>query len=146
VPAAKPVIIQVYHQPHLAQMRHREYLIKSVCPANRIAENLRRSAHRRRNHMTESMKFFRPPSDEPGRIYYLHGFIDGCNAGREATLELIARIKTQDEASTTVVDPEIERRRQLAEVEILEAEARIRKALADTREFYAQRRKPAAVP
>ena len=96
--------------------------------------------------MTESMKFFRPPSDEPGRNYYLHGFIDGCNAGREETLALIARIKTKDSADPKVLDQEIERRRQLAEVEILEADARIRKALADMREFYAQRRKPAAVP
>ena len=94
--------------------------------------------------MTESMKFYRPPSDEPGRIYYLHGFIEGCNAGRESTIELIARIKTQDLADKKVLDPEVERCRQLAEVEILEADARIRKALAEAREFYTQRRKPAA--
>jgi hypothetical protein len=50
------------------------------------------------------------------------------------------------ETVAKIFDPELERRRQLAEVEILEAEARIRKALADTREFYAQRRKPAVVP
>ena len=36
-------------------------------------------------------------------------------------------------------------RRTLAEVEILEADAHIRKALADTREFYAERIRPAAV-
>jgi len=96
--------------------------------------------------MTESMKFFRPPSDEPCRIYYLHGFIDGCNAGRAETLDLLVHLKAQDPAKTQVFDPEIEHRRQLAEVEILEADARIRKALADTREFYATRRKPAAVP
>jgi len=92
--------------------------------------------------MAESMKFYRPPDDEPLRIQYLHGFIAGCNAGRAETLEVIARTKAQDQASTQVLDPEIERRRQIAEVEILEADARIRKALADTREFYALRKKP----
>jgi hypothetical protein len=95
--------------------------------------------------MAETMKFYRPPDDEPMRIQYLHGFIAGCNAGRAETLEVIARTRTQDQAATKVLDPELERRRQLAEVEILEADARIRKALADTREFYATRRKPAAI-
>ena len=90
--------------------------------------------------MAETMKFYRPPDDEPLRIQYLHGFIAGCSAGRAETLEVIAR--TKDQASTKVLDPELERRRQLAEVEILEADARIRKALADTREFYALRKKP----
>ena len=94
--------------------------------------------------MTESLKFYRPPINEPGHTQYLYGFIDGCNAGRAATLEVITR--TKDRTSLLVLDPELERRRQLAEVEILEADARIRKALADTRESYAQRRKPAAVP
>ena len=93
--------------------------------------------------MTEVMKFYRPPDDESLRVQYLHGFIAGSNAGRAETLEVIARTKTQVEASAQVLDPELERRRQLAEVEILEAEARIRKALADMREFYATRRKPA---
>jgi len=94
--------------------------------------------------MTEVMKFYRPPEEETLRIQYLHGFIDGCNAGRAETPEMIARAK--DQASTQLLDPEIERRRQIAEVEILEAEARIKKSLANTREFYAQRRKPALVP
>jgi len=96
--------------------------------------------------MTESLKFYRPPSDEEGRVQYLHGFIDGCNAGRAETLEMLAHLKALDPTKSQVFDPEIERRRQLAEVEILEADARIKKALAETREFYAQRRKPAAVP
>ncbi len=96
--------------------------------------------------MTESTKFYRPLTDEPDRLHYLYGFIEGCNAGRAATLEIIARTKAQDQASAKVLDPEIERRRQLAEVEILEAGARIRRTLAETREAYAQRKKPAAVP
>ena len=91
-----------------------------------------------------SSKFFRPPTGAEHRATYMHGFIDGCNAGREEALALIATTKTETFAKA--IDPELERRRQVAEVEILEAEVRIRKALADTREFYAQRRKPAAVP
>jgi len=94
--------------------------------------------------MTESLKFYRPPINEPGHTQYLYGFIDGCNAGRAVTLEVIAG--TKDQTRSLALDPELERRRQLAEVEILEADARIKKALAETREFYAQRRKPAAVP
>ena len=94
--------------------------------------------------MTESMKFFRPPSDEPARIYYLHGFIDGCNAGREQAFEMIARTKAQDEINEKSVEPELARRRQQAEVEILEAEAKLRKATADLREVEAARRKRAA--
>ena len=78
--------------------------------------------------MDESMTFYRPPDDEASRIQYLHGFIAGCNAGRAATLDVIAR--TKDQAGTHVLDPELGRRRQLAEVEILEAEARIKKVPA----------------
>jgi hypothetical protein len=91
-----------------------------------------------------SSKFFRPPTGAEHRATYMHGFIDGCNAGREEALALIATSKS--ETIGKVIDPELERRRQIAEVEILEADARIRKAVAETREFYAKRRKPAAVP
>ena len=96
--------------------------------------------------MTETYKFFNPPIDEKFRVQYLAGYMDGCKAGGADMLDLVARLKAQDPVRTQVFDPEIEPRRQLAEVEILEADARIRKALAETREFYAQRRKPAAVP
>jgi len=94
--------------------------------------------------MVETMKFYRPPDDEARRIPYLHGFIAGCNAGRAETLEMIERMRTQEQVGAQVLDPLIERRRQLAEVEILEADARIKRALANTREFYAQRKKPTA--
>jgi hypothetical protein len=90
-----------------------------------------------------SSKFFRPPAGAEHRVTYLHGFIDGCNAGREETLAAIAAAKSE---TAKVIDPELERRRQIAEVEIVEAEAPLRRALADSREFYAQRRKPTAVP
>ena len=96
--------------------------------------------------MIETFRFFNPPSDEKYRVQYLHGYMDGCKAGGADMLDLIARLKAQDPAKSQQFDPELERRRQLAEAEILEAEVRIRKALAETREFYAQRRKPAAVP
>ena len=86
-----------------------------------------------------SSKFFRPPTGEQ-RATYLHGFIDGCNAGREETLAVIASTKTE----TATLEPELERRRQAAEVEILEAEARLRKATAELRELDATRRKRAA--
>jgi len=92
--------------------------------------------------MTETFKFFNPPIDERFRIQYLHGYMDGCKAGGFDMLELMAHLQPP----TPAIDPEIARRKQLAEVEILEADARIKKALADTREFYAQRRKPAPVP
>ena len=92
--------------------------------------------------MTETYKFFNPPIDERFRIQYLHGYMDGCKAGGVDMLELMAQLQPP----TPAIDPEIARRKQLAETEILEADARIKKALADTREFYAQRRKPAPVP
>ena len=91
-----------------------------------------------------SSKFFRPPTGAEHRVTYLHGFIDGCNAGREETLAAIAAANAA--TAPKAFDPELERRRQLAEVEILEADARIRKALAETREANVQRKKPAAVP
>jgi len=96
--------------------------------------------------MTEVMKFYRPPEEETLRIQYLHGFIAGCNAGRAETLEVIERTRTQEQVGAHVLDPELERRRQLAEVEILEADARIKRALAETREFYAKRKRPTAEP
>ena len=88
-----------------------------------------------------SSRFFQPPSGAEHRVTYLHGFIDGCNAGREETLAAIAAAKSE---TAKVIDPELERRRQIAEVEIVEAEARLKRALADSREYYAQRRKPKA--
>jgi len=91
--------------------------------------------------MTETYKFFNPPIDERFRVQYLNGYMDGCKAGGADMLELMALLQPP----TPAIDSEIARRKQLAETEILEAEARIKKALADTREFYAQRRKPAAV-
>jgi hypothetical protein len=89
-----------------------------------------------------SSKFFRPPAGAEHRVTYMHGFIDGCNAGREEALALIAA--TKSEMVAAVIDPELERRRQIAEVEIVEAEARLKRALADRSEYYAQRRKPKA--
>jgi len=92
--------------------------------------------------MTQTFKFFNPPSDEKFRVQYLHGYMDGCKAGGVDMLELIAQLQPPVPA----IDQDIAHRKQIAETEILEADARIKKALADTREFYAQRRKPAAVP
>jgi hypothetical protein len=120
--------------------------MQSVCPANRIAEPFRRSAHRRRNTDDRHVLEILPATNRSRTSRNLHAglHLDGCNAGREEALALIATSKSETVAKA--VDPELERRRQLAEVEILEAEGRIKKALADTRGFYAQRRKPTAVP
>ena len=90
--------------------------------------------------MPEPPEFFRPPQDERTRLYYVAGFMDGTKAGRAETLALIQQVKALH------TDPALEHRRQLAEVEIVEAEARIRKAVADRRELYAQRKKFPADP
>lgn len=89
-----------------------------------------------------SSKFFRPPAAVEHRVTYLHGFIDGSNAGREEVLAVIAAAKAEMVAQ--VIDPESDRRRQIAEVEIVEAEAKLRKATAELRELEAARRKRAA--
>ena len=92
--------------------------------------------------MTETYKFFNPPMDEKFRVQYLAGYMDGCKAGAADMLELIAELNPP----TPAVDPDIARRKHLAEAEILEAEARIKRAYADSREDYAKRKKTATDP
>ena len=92
--------------------------------------------------MIETYKFFHPPTDEKFRVQYLAGYMDGCKAGAADMLELIAQLNPP----TPAIDPDIARRKHLAEAQILEAEARIKRVYAEIREHYAKCKKPASDP